>query len=278
MTTRDLTLPGAACTLWPEGPLWGDAPAATLGKFAFASAEAGADLLRQACNDLAAGGARAVLAPMEGDTWHAYRVVTESDGSPPFAMEPVSGAHDRAALEAAGFEPLEHYASSRATVPPVGSACPEVPGVTVTAWDGKGAEGLLAHLHAAAAGSFADKLFFKPLGREGFLALYRPLLGMIDPRLVLFARDEAGAMVGFLFGLPDLMQGPQPSQAILKTYASMRRGVGHLLAWHFHERARELGYSHVVHALMHSANVSLVRSGQHEGSVFRRYAIYGKRL
>ncbi|MDE2597005.1 MAG: hypothetical protein KGL44_09020 [Sphingomonadales bacterium] len=278
MTTRSLSLPGASCTLWPEGPLWGDGPAATIGKLDFASVEAGTAMLRQACDDLAASGARAVLAPMEGDTWHAYRVVTASDGSPPFAMEPVSGPHDRTALESAGFAPLEHYASSRAPVPPPGTPCPDVPGVSVTAWDGQRAEALLAHLHAMAAGSFADKLFFKPLDREGFLALYRPLLAMIDPRLVLFARDEHGALVGFLFGLPDLLEGPKPSQAILKTYASMRRGVGHLLAWHFHERARELGYSHVIHALMHSANVSLQRSGQHEGTVFRRYAIYGKRL
>jgi hypothetical protein len=278
MTERVLEIEGAGCTLWPDGPAWGDAPAATIGRLNFASAAAGAALLDQACTVLAADGARAVLAPMEGDTWHAYRVVTESDGSPPFAMEPVSGAHDLAALTAAGFTPLEHYASSRAAVPPPGTPCPAVPGVTVTAWDGQGAAQLLDQLHALAGGSFADKLFFKPLDRAGFLALYQPLLGMIDPRLVLFARDAEGRLAGFLFGLPDLLQGPRPRQAILKTYASMQRGVGHLLAWHFHERARELGYGHVVHALMHSANVSLTRSGQHQGDVFRRYAIFGKRL
>ena len=36
-------------------------------------------------------GFKALLGPLDGDTWHAYRVVTESDGSMPFMMEPKSG-------------------------------------------------------------------------------------------------------------------------------------------------------------------------------------------
>lgn len=274
----NIAIDGAAGTLWPEGPAWDGAPAAAIGRLAFDTPEAGARWLARAEAELAALGCRAILAPMDGDTWHSYRAWIESDGSPPFALEPVSGAHDLAALQAAGFVPLEHYASSRAPVPPPGLPRPDVPGIRVTAWDGKGAETLLTQLHALAGSSFADKLFFKPLDRDGFLALYRPLLTHIDPRMVLFAHDEGGQLAGFLFGLPDFLQGPAPTQAILKTYASMRKGVGRLLAWHFDELARELGCSHVVHALMHSANISLDRSRMHEGTVFRRYALFGKRL
>jgi hypothetical protein len=29
-----------------------------------------------------------VLGPMDGDTWHSYRFVTESDGSAGFLLEP----------------------------------------------------------------------------------------------------------------------------------------------------------------------------------------------
>lgn len=277
-TTLDLALDGAGCTLWPQGPLWNGAPAATIGQFRAESAEAGAELLALACDRLRELGCKAVLAPMNGDTWHSYRVVLESDGSPPFALEPVSGPHDLAALRMARFAVLEEYVSARAEVPAVGSPPPDIPGIVVTSWDGTGASRLVGQLHAYAAGSFSDKLFFKPLNEQGFRALYEPLLAMLDPRLVLFAHDIDGRLVGFLFGLPDLAQGERPTQVILKTYAATRAGAGYLLAWHFHERARELGYTHVVHALMHSANTSRKSSRRFAGVDFRRYAVLGKLL
>src|SRR5690606_31541092 len=171
------------------------------------SAEAGAELLTLACARLRELGCTAVLAPMNGDTWHSYRVVLESDGSPPFALEPVSGSHDLAALRLGGFEVIEEYVSARAPVPPAGSQAPALPNIAITRWDGTGASGLVGQLHAYAAGSFADKLFFKPLDEAGFRALYEPLLGMLDPRLVLFAHDPSGRLVGFLFGFPDFAQG-----------------------------------------------------------------------
>ena len=52
---------------------------------------------------LAAEGFDAVIGPMDGDTWHRYRVVTESDGSPPYLLEPVSD-DKRAEVEAAALE------------------------------------------------------------------------------------------------------------------------------------------------------------------------------
>jgi hypothetical protein len=266
-----LTLDGSSLRLWLDGPAWQGAPAAAAGELDFVSPEAGAALLEQAATRARAAGLTGLLAPMDGDTWHAYRAVIESDGSPPFRLEPRSGSFDVAALEAAGLQPVERYMSSRAPLPPASDPAPMVPGITVISWDGQGAEALLERLYAMAGESFADKLFFKPATREQFLGLYRPLLPLIDPRLVLFALDTRGAMQGFLFGLPD------GDTAILKTYASAQSGVGHLLAHRFHALARDLGFKQVVHALMHEANLSLRRSEQHRGTVFRRYALYGRR-
>jgi hypothetical protein len=277
MSDFALSIDGASCRVWPDGPNWDGAPAAAIGKLEFGSAEAGAALLNQACEQLRGVGRNRVLAPMDGDTWHAYRAVTQSDGSPPFALEPRSGPHDVAALRTAGFETVTDYVSARAPVPQPGGRAPDVPGVAVQAWDGQGADALLDRLFALAGGSFADKLFFKPIERDDFLALYRPMLAAIDPRLVLFAFDPHGDLAGFLFGLPDWAQGATPDTAILKTYASRRGGAGHLLAHEFHGRARDLGYTHVIHALMHVDNVSLERSAMHGGTIFRRYSLFGRR-
>jgi hypothetical protein len=277
--TQDLARDGASCRLYRDAPSWEGLKTAALGQFRCASAEAGAALLREAAGMLRTEGFAALIGPMDGDTWHSYRLVAESDGSAPFALEPVSGPHDRAAFEAQGFAPVSSYVSTRASLSEaIGTGEPvTVAGVTVTPWDGQGAEHLIGGLFDMSAASFADKAFFKPITKEAFLALYRPMLSVLDPRLVLFARD-ASRMVGFLFGLPNLAEGRQPKTAILKTYASGRPGVGHLLADTFHRTARDCGFTDVIHALMHVDNISLERSRRHAGEIFRRYALMARRL
>jgi L-amino acid N-acyltransferase YncA len=70
----------------------------------------------------------------------------------------------------------------------------------------------------------------------------------------------------------------RPKTVIVKTYASRRRGVGHLLLDTFHRTALDLGFTDVIHALMHEDNVSLNSSLRYGTKIFRRYALMGKRL
>jgi hypothetical protein len=276
---EDLTRDGASCRVYRDAPSFDGLKTAAIGGFRCDSVEAGTTLLHEAATMLASEGYAALLGPMDGDTWHAYRVVTESDGSAPFAMEPVSGLHDRAAFESNGFAPVSSYVSTRAALPDaIGPGAPvTVAGVTVAPWDGQNAGQLIGGLFDMSAHSFAGKAFFKPIAREEFLKLYEPMLPAIDPRFVLFARDQNG-LIGFLFGLPNLSEGKQPKTVILKTYASARPGVGHLLADTFHRAARDFGFTEVIHALMHVDNVSLARSKQHDAKIFRRYALMVRRL
>jgi hypothetical protein len=277
--TEDIAIDGAACTIYRDAPSWDGLRTAAVGRFRCEAAEAGRKLLDQVAATLASEGFEALIGPMDGDTWHSYRVVTESDGSPTFLMEPTSGACDGAAFAKAGFEPLSHYVSTRTTLDAaIGPEIAQVPGVSVTAWDGRDAGGLVAQLYAMSAAAFANNAFFKPLDQAGFLELYEPVMPLVDPRFVLFARDEAGALVGFLFGMPNRLEGAAPKSVILKTYASRVRGVGHVLADQFHRTARDTGFSDAIHALMHVDNISLERSKRYAGEVFRRYALLGRRL
>jgi hypothetical protein len=277
---EDIRLDGAACRLYREAPAWEGRRTAAVGGVRCESRSAGEALLVQVCEQLRRDSFAAVLGPMDGDTWHSYRLVAESDGSPPFAMEPTSGPHDLAAFEAAGFAPVSTYVSTRAPLDQaIGSSSPvKVDGVAVTAWDGQNADALIDMLFEMSVASFRERAFFKRIDKAEFQKLYQPVVPLIDPRLVLSARDAQAGLVGFLFGLPDRLQGAQPKTVILKTYASGRRGVGHLLVDTFHRTARELGFADVIHALMHVDNVSLDRSRRHAGKVFRRYALMGKRL
>jgi hypothetical protein len=276
---QSIAVDGASCSIYRDAPSWSGCRTAAIGEFDCKSAAVGEGVLIEACKMLGAEGFKAVIGPMDGDTWHKYRVVTASDGSPPFLLEPASGPHDKAAFDSAGFAPLSCYVSARATLDEaIGPDQPvAIDGVSAMPWDGQDGERLIGTLFDMSAASFSNNAFFKPITKPEFLALYTPVMPVIDPRLVFFA-FSGKELVGFLFGLPNHLEGPRPNHVILKTYASARRGVGHLLADSFHRAARDLGYSHAIHALMHVENVSLDRAKKHAGKVFREYALLGKRL
>ncbi len=270
----------AQATLYLDGPAWPPCtPVATLGQFHCESAEAGTALIREAMQRAAAVGAEAMLGPMDGDTWHAYRVVVDGDDTPPFLMEPISGRHDRQAFTDAGFTEVSRYVSARAALADIVLGEPRaVEGIAIDHWRGDDPEALFAEVHALSVAAFAGNPFYRLIALDEFLALYRPVLPHLVPELILFAHEANGALAGFVFGIPDFARGPATDTVIFKTYAATRRGVGHAMSQRFHANAMELGYRNVIHALMHESNVSLMRSGQHEADVFRRYALLGRRL
>ncbi len=271
---------GAKAVLYRDAPLWEGKKCAAVGGMDFNSSQAGAGLLNRISAQLKSEGFYGLLGPMDGDTWHAYRLVTFSDGSEPFLLEPVSCAHDVEALGVAGFSPVSDYVSARGKLADtLGPAPVTPPGISVTAWEGNDAEQLIIKLYEMSVSSFAQNRFFKPIGLEAFLEIYRPLFGMVDPAHILFAHSDEGQLVGFLFGMPDRSKkGGKPPTVILKTYASGVRGVGHLLADTYHRRAIDMGFEEVIHALMQEDNLSLKRSAQHKAVIFRRYALLGKVL
>jgi hypothetical protein len=251
---------------------------AAIGRIRFDSVVAGNRLLSDVAERMKAEGFGALLGPMDGDTWHSYRLVSESDGSAPFLMEPTSGPHDLAAFATAGFEPVSRYVSARALLRNTITEEPvSMPGVIVANWDGKDAEGLIQKLFAMSGTAFRNNRFFKPIDLESFLDLYRPIMPFVDPQHVFFAR-RGEQLVGFLFGMPDRIAPDGKPAAILKTYASALRGVGHLLADTYHRRAIEMGFTDVIHALMHEDNVSRGSSEKHKATIFRRYALTARKL
>jgi GNAT superfamily N-acetyltransferase len=96
--------------------------------------------------------------------------------------------------------------------------------------------------------------------------------------------ERPGELAGFLFALPDLLEagrGDAPRTAILKTMAVRpgRRdaGLGAWLAAECHARAAAAGFTRVVHALMHDANVSAATS-RRSARLLRRYTLYARDL
>ncbi|WP_119388428.1 hypothetical protein [Taklimakanibacter lacteus] len=279
-TAQSITVPGASAMLYRDGPAHDGRETAAIGKFSCDTAEAGQHLLDQAVAQLRAEAFGAVIGPMDGDTWHSYRLVSESDGTPPFLLEPTSLPQDRQAFISAGFMPISDYVSARTAITPaiLCQAPFALPGLTVTAWDGKNAEGLIGPLFELSGAAFARNAYYKPLDLEGFRALYEPVIPRIDPRHVMFARDDSGKLVGFIFSIPNWLEGPKPTTLIIKTYATTVRGGGRMLLDLAHHKAAELGFTHAIHALMHNDNISRNASAKHGGKVFRSYQLMGRLL
>ncbi len=280
MTDDDRGAPGAHARIYRNGPTWEGHPVAAIGKIRFDTAEAGAALLQNITAELRAEGIGRVLGPMDGDTWHSYRLVAESDGSAPFLMEPTSTPEDLAAFQLAGFEPVGHYFSSRAPLEQtVGAAPTPNPDIVIRPWDGADPETHFAAVHDLSMTAFRDNAFYTPIDRETFLAMYMPFVPMLRKELIFMARARTDdRLLGFLFDIPDYAQGPQTQTVILKTYASLHPGVGRLLAHAFHSAAQDLGFTSVIHALIHDDNRSAARSRMHGATVFRRYVLMGRRL
>ena len=280
MDAEPITTEGAAALLYRDGPAHAGRRTAAVGKFTCDTAEAGQRLLDIVALRLGAEKFGAVIGPMDGDTWHSYRLVAESDGSPPFLLEPVSRPQDREAFLGAGFTPISDYISARTAIGPATLERPAftLPGLTITPWDGRNPDGLIGPLFELSAIAFSNNPFYKPLDLSGFRALYAPVIPRIDPRHVMFAHDAGGRLAGFIFSIPNWLEGPKPATLIIKTYATTVKGGGRMLLDRAHRQAAELGFTAAIHALMHNNNVSRNASAKHGGRIFRRYQLMGRLL
>ena len=274
--TESIRIQGASLTLFRNAPSLGGKRTAALGEFSCDTPECGARAIREAMALLKVEGFAAVLGPMDGNTWAKHRLVIESDGRPSFLMEPQNPAHFVDAFEQSGLRIVSRYLSAAMPADELDSQT-RVPGLSLRQFDPARAEAELTRVHALSLEAFASNHFYQPISLEPFLASYRPVLGFIDPELVLLLEDAAGALKGFLFAIPNLAD-PGSKAVILKTYASRAKGGGAMLANAFHRRAKDKGFANVIHALMHESNLSAAHSDSKGGKIFRRYALWGGEL
>lgn len=261
-----------------------------IGHYAATDTDKAVELLRDATARLEGVGVRRVLGPMNGSTWARYRFAVPDPASetsaPPFLGEPVNPPEYPAQFVAAGFREASRYESritrDIAAVNPRAAAAEatvHARGVRVAPLELARFEDELRDLHELSLRSFADNLYYSPIGAEEFAAMYRPMRALLDPALVLLARDADASLIGYAFAYADPLsvEGGRPHRMIVKTLAvdpAWRSiGLGALLVERLHIAARSRGLSSVIHALMHVANNSMKISA-HTAQLFRRYALY----
>ncbi len=159
----------------------------------------------------------------------------------------------------------------------------EAAGYRFRALDLSALERELHQLFEVSLAAFAANLLYAPIAEREFLAQDQALLPKVDPRLVLLAERD-GRIVGYVFAVPDLLEaalGSRPHTMIVKTLAvhpdHAGGGIGGVLTDRAQQVARALGFTRVIHALMHETNVSQ-RISHRYGQPFRRYALFSRRL
>lgn len=270
---------------WQQGHVGTIAPAPT------ANVNQTRVYLRAECDRLYKAGYAAAIAPIDRNTWCRYRCIVEhypigSSERPLFWQEPDLPSHWPIALHQEGFCPIAHYYSAEcADLAQVDPRYPELrdrflrQGIQLRCANLNRPELDLNDIYRVAIVAFARNFLFTPIEQSEFLQRYQPLLPLLDPEWILIA-EQAGTIVGFVLGLPDLF-APQTPTLILKTVACLPErqwaGLGRWLVASFHHRAHKQGYRCIIHALMHQTNPSLNLSRRY-AQPFRRYALFGKVL
>ncbi len=281
----------ARCSLWRgRDPLGASTATGLIGHYAALDAAAGGELLEHALKRHQADGCERVVGPMDGSTWHRYRLVTERGNEPTFFLEPDNPDDWPGHFTDAGFAPLATYFSAlnadltrRDPRSDGRRAELERESITLRTIDLARFDFELAAIHELSLVAFARNLLYSPTGLEAFIASYTPIRAHLVPELVLLA-ERAGQLVGFIFGIPDLAEperGEPLRTAIVKSMAVHPAcggmGLGGLLMDGCQQAARKLGFERAIHALMHETNRSRSISA-HYGTTIRRYTLYEKSL
>lgn len=261
------------------------------------AADAGARVLHEACEALAAHGCSIAVGPMDGNTWRAYRLVIERGSEPPFFLEPDTPDAWVSHFTAAGFGTLATYSSALARDltqrdPRLDALASRLTArnIVIRALELSKADDDLRRVFALSVLAFKDNFLYTPIDEAEFMEQNRRLLPAVRPELVLLAEQHGtqgrgdAELIAFLFAVPDMLQqkrGQTLDTIIIKTVA-VKPGLGHaglgsLLVAEVQRRAAALGYTRAVHALMHESNVSRNISRRYAETI-RRYALFSKRL
>ena len=281
----------ARCSIW-----WRDtanvneSKTGAIGHYAATDSQYGAAVLQHATRELRNRRCKIALGPLDGNTWRRYRFITERGDAKAFFLEPDNPDEWPLHFENSGFAPLAHYVSEinpdmANRQPQLGSLREKFArlGVQVEPLNVQNPVDDMAGIYRVVCESFRDAFLYTPLDVDSYCDMYQPMLGRVDPGLMLVAKHD-DEVVGFILAPPDYLQQSyqQTMDAIvLKTVAVLPRreyrGLGRVLIVDLLKNAIDMGFSTAISALMHTENRSQKISSDCAGPM-RAYTLFAREL
>jgi GNAT superfamily N-acetyltransferase len=233
----------------------------------------------------AAPASKTLLAPMDLDTWHAYRLRTGGFDEASFPMEPYNPAYYPALFAALGFAPVVRYVTKTVNDPAIPMQAWEASykratrrGYRFRSFDGGNRPGEMLQIHGLSREMFCRNPFYVDISLAEFARMYAGEAGQLDTELFVFMLDPQGETVGFAFASPDRRRHELVN---IKTFGTLPRvhglGAGAALAMEVYRRAIRRGFTRINHCLMRAGNEAdlMDRGG---ARVTREYTLYSKAM
>lgn len=265
-------------------------------------------LFDQAGKWLVGKGIGKMVGPMDGDTWHKYRINIGPCHRPPFLMEPYNPPYYPKLWVDCGFTTLAGYYSKH--IPDLSRAMAGLEkfynrclrnGFSFRPFRKRHFAEELDILYDLSCATFADNFYYLKITRDSFKGLYAGAGAIILEKLIWFALDKSGQYCGFSFALPDYHEAVRSlggktdiwsklrflynrrkantlnakSVGVLKQYQGS--GLGPALTYKAYLEGYRHGFPAANLCLIHEANSS-GRLDADQGEVSRRYLLYEKPL
>lgn len=276
----------------------------TIGSFkSINNQSAATHILSQATKELKSIGATRVIGPINGNTWHSYRLNTGPYEQESFLKEPTNPKYYPDLWLNAGFTVCEKYETRITTSRDAAISQAKFykrsvkKGYTFSAITAENYNEALHVIYDLSMEIFKDNIFFTPINFEDFRELYLPAKAIVldDLSWIAFGPDKKPA--GFIFSYPDYikavesMRGDVGMRAKFRFVVNRRKaqrvcvktlgvlpqtrgtGLSGALTWLTYSNAFKLGYKESLMCLMHEKNESRHFGGNGD-NLYRSYHLY----
>ncbi|MDL2305756.1 GNAT family N-acetyltransferase [Bacteroides sp. OttesenSCG-928-D19] len=239
-----------------------------IGCFEMNDQDSGRRQLDAYVEQLIKAGHKRIIAPINDDTWHTYRLMSWSAEEPVFPFEPQNPLWYNEVYIESGFKPLKKYRSDAFDLH-VASLANQTARAGFSFRNYR--EGDLKLIYDMSLHGFDANFLYNDITYEAFNRLYQPLLPMIDKELVVIAEVDNDP-VGFLFSFAVGDQLIMKTIAVLPEYRN--RGIGAQMFHHILLAGKRKNLRTVIAALIAEDNHSHQIVSKYGSEKIREYTLY----